>query len=166
VVGLTKKTGYGLFALAYLAAEPGRLASARRISRRLDLPLGLLMNVMKDLAAAGYLSSSRGAHGGYSLARRPEEIRLAKLVRDLEGPIRASECLRGRILPEDTCRRVDRCPYADCVHRLHRKLGNFLQEITLADLMGPGGADDNEVESSVPSGRRDTAGAAEAADLS
>jgi len=163
---LTKKTNCGLTALVYLAGEPGRLASAREIATRFGVPRGLLMNVLKELAAGGYVHSVRGARGGYRLARPPERIRLDRLVDRLEGAIRDADCLRNRVARDETCPRVDYCEVADGVHRLHRKLLNFLQGITLADLIGPGPPAQERVESTGRPTARDTANAAEAADLS
>ena len=164
--GLTKKTSYGLIALSHLAAEPGRLACARRMAEQYDVPLALLMNVLKELAAAGYVRSVRGAHGGYCLGRPPEQIRLGQMIDDLEGPVRRSSCLRERVPDDERCQRVDVCPTADPVHRLHRKLKDFLRGITLAELLGPDYPGPGEANAPARAGREDAADVAEAADLS
>jgi len=144
--GLTKKTGYGLAALSYLAGRPDRWVCARVLSEQLSVPVSLLMNVLKELAGAGYVESIRGAHGGYRVARPPEEIHLGELVRDLEGPIRRSECLRDRPREGDraggSCRAASACPHADPLHRVHRKLRGFLDDLTLADIMVSAGRAD------------------------
>jgi Rrf2 family transcriptional regulator, cysteine metabolism repressor len=101
------------------------------------VPVSLLMNVMKKLCASGYIKSVRGAHGGYRLARKPRQIVLCKLLDDIERPIRGSACLHGRVGDGEVCKRVDFCEFADPVHRLHRKLRDFLQQVTLADILGP-----------------------------
>src|ERR1035437_1275386 len=86
MLSLTKKTGYGLIAMTHLAQlEAHEVASAREIADLFGVPASLLMNVLKELAAAGYVESVRGAKGGYRLARRPEEINLADLVSAMEG---------------------------------------------------------------------------------
>lgn len=137
---LNKKTGYALIAMAHLAGlEPGEVASAREIAERFDVPRALLTNVMKQLAAARYLDSVRGVRGGYRLARAPEAISLAGLVTAIEGPIRLAECVAvpGRQGDRRPCRRLDDCPIADPVHRVHRRLSDFLKTVTLADIAGP-----------------------------
>jgi Rrf2 family protein len=136
LLSLTKKSGYGLMALAYLAEKGGPVCCARDIAKQADVPVALLMNVMKNLCAHGYIESVRGAHGGYRLAREPRKIVLGKLIDDLERPIRGSACLHGRVGDGEICNRVDFCEFADPVHRLHRKLKDFLQQVTLADIMG------------------------------
>ena len=137
---LTKKTGYALVAMRHLAAlSEGDLASAREIAQLFDVPISLLMNVLKELASAGYVESVRGAHGGYCLARRPEQISLADLIADLEGPVRLAECITDRTGKdkECTCQIMACCPVSDPVHRVHRRLIDFLRKVTLAEIVEP-----------------------------
>jgi len=139
MLALTKKSGYGLIAMTRLAQLPdGDVASAREIADEFDLPVSLMMNVLKDLAAAGYVEGVRGARGGYRLLRSPEDVSLADLIAAVEGPIRLAECVAGG-RPRDggVCRIVDRCPIAGPVHRVHRKLQDFLRQVTLAEIVGP-----------------------------
>ena len=65
---LTRKTDYALVALAGLARHPAAYASARDLAGQLQLPLPVLRNILKQLAAAGLLASTRGPSGGYKLA--------------------------------------------------------------------------------------------------
>jgi len=138
MLALTKKTGYGLIAMTHLARlGQGEVSSAREIADRFGVPGSLLMNVLKDLSAAGYVESVRGAHGGYRLALRPDDVNLADLVAALEGPIRTAQCVTGQEDDAGLCRLMDRCPINDPVHRIHRKLRDFLKNITLADIAEP-----------------------------
>ncbi len=138
MLALTKKTGYGLIAMTHLARLEGdSVACAREIAGLFGVPPRLLMNVLKELSAAGYVESVRGAHGGYRLAKPPETINLADLVTALEGPIRLSKCLTGQV--SDTggggCDDMDHCPISDPVHRVQRKLSDFLRTLTLAEIV-------------------------------
>ena len=140
MLALTKKTGYALVAMAHLAKLPeGELSSSREIADRFGVPTSLLMNVLKELASAGYVESVRGAHGGYKLARDPESITLNDLVADLEGPVRLAECMTESTGDETecTCQIMAQCPIADPVHRVHRKLKDFLTKVTLAEIVSP-----------------------------
>ena len=143
MLALTKKTGYGLIAMTYLAGlDEGEVASAREIAERFDVPTSLLMNVLKELSAAGYVESVRGAHGGYRLALDPEEVSVADLVTAVEGPIRLAQCVAGKDRRADSepCRLVERCPVADPVHRVQRRLSDFLKTVTLAEIAAPASA--------------------------
>ena len=139
MLSLTKKTGYGLIAMTYLARLPaGQVASAREISEMFGVPTALLMNILKELAAAGYVDSVRGAHGGYRLGRDLGSVSVADLIGVLEGPIRLAECLRHQAgKSESICDLVDRCPIADPVHRVQRKLRDFLKNVKLAEMVEP-----------------------------
>jgi len=139
MLALTKRTGYGLIAMGHLASlEADHVASAGQIARRFGVPKALLMNVLKELCAAGYVSSVRGVHGGYRLSRRPEEITLSDVVTVLEGPVRLAECLTGHPSVRDgACKIMDRCPITDPIHRLQRRLSDFLRTVTLAEIVEP-----------------------------
>lgn len=139
MLALTKKTGYGLIAMTHLARLGDQeVTSAREIAELFGVPAGLLMNVLKELCTTGYVESVRGARGGYRLARRPEEINLADLIGAIERPVRSAECMTDRAGDEEcTCEQMARCPVADPVHRVHRKLNDFLKKVTLAEIVEP-----------------------------
>ena len=118
VLSLTRKTDYALIATGYLAHR--RRAglgptSARTIAEAFDLPLPLLMNVLKALSQQGLVTSTRGAGGGYELAVEPAELDLLTVARAVEG---GDE-------PEDH----------PAVHRLRRRLEAELAGLTVADLV-------------------------------
>ena len=83
-----------------------------------------------------------GARGGYRLAQDPREISLADLVTAVEGPIRLAQCVAGKHPGADSepCRLLERCPVADPVHRVQRRLSDFLKTVTLAEIAAPAAA--------------------------
>ena len=58
-------------------------------------------NILHDLKRAGIVRTRRGASGGYWLARPPEDIPLAEVIRAVEGPLaqRSGRVARGRRVP-------------------------------------------------------------------
>lgn len=140
MLSLNKKTSYALIALTYLAGLEGdQLASARQIADRFGVPLSLLMNILKELAGIGWVESRRGVAGGYRLAVDPAQLSVADLVEALEGPVPDIDCRdhhdpRSLSVP---CPVLSRCPIADPVHRVHRKIHDFLHTVQLADLNEP-----------------------------
>ncbi|MBN1269649.1 MAG: Rrf2 family transcriptional regulator [Kiritimatiellae bacterium] len=89
---LTTRSEYALLALIYLARHEAdgfipvdRIAEARAISPR------FLEQILLALKHARYLRSLKGQHGGYQLARRPEEITLADVIRVLDGALAPTE---------------------------------------------------------------------------
>ncbi len=142
---LTKRTGYALVALSHLARLPeGELASAREIGERFGVPVPLLMNVLKRLAAAGYVASVRGVRGGYRLARPAVEISLADVVSAIEGPVALAECLAdGDGRDGCRCQVLARCPLVGPLRKVHRRLQGVLADTTLAELAGQAALTDN-----------------------
>ena len=137
MLALTKRVGYGLIALTHLAQGPaGRLESAREIAERFGISTSLLMNILKELAAAGIVESVRGARGGYRLAQDPAEITFADLIEVIEGPVRLAKCITGDLGDEDEslCSLMGKCPIMDPVHRVHRKVHDFMKQLTLAEI--------------------------------
>ena len=72
--------------------EPRSRLSAAELSSETGVPLPTAQKLMGKLAAAGLLTSARGAGGGFSLARDITEISLADIVEAVEGPIAMTQC--------------------------------------------------------------------------
>lgn len=128
---LSKKIDYGLILLSWMCAHPSP-ASAREIAARYDLPQPMVANILKALAAAGVLVSTRGVQGGYELARTPREISLAEVVEALEGPFSLVDC----VADVDSCKFTSVCPTHDPIQVVHRKFQNFMGRLTLAEIVG------------------------------
>ena len=133
MLALSKKCDYALIALAYLASPVGRVASATKIAQRFDLPVRVLMNVLKQLAQEGLVHSARGSRGGYSLTSDPRKITLGQLVRIIEGPIGLAKCL-PKTDSAKKCSVHDQCPVRWPVARVQEKIESFLDEITIAHI--------------------------------
>lgn len=134
---LSRKCDYGLIALSHLARFPKEVASAREIASRYRIPLPLLMNILKQLNREGMVTSTRGARGGYRLARDPNEVSVRDVVAILEGPVRLVRCAgEGRDgNGTQPCERVDMCPVRGSALKLHRRLEQFLGQVTLAEII-------------------------------
>lgn len=139
MLSMTKKTGYGLIAMTHLAKLPkGDLASAREIAEHYEIPQALLMNILKELATAGYVKSVRGSHGGYYILKPAEEVNFVGLMEVLEGPMKLADCVNEQVadgLETGKCELFEKCPISDPIHRVHRRIRDFLGELTLADVM-------------------------------
>ncbi len=139
MLSMTKKTGYGIIAMLHLARiDSGQLASARGIAEEYKIPHALLMNVLKTLCSAGYVSSVRGARGGYCIARDPQDVNFVGLMETLEGPMKLAECITNDINDKNfnnTCDLRETCPIIDPIHRVHRHIRDFLTTLTLKDIM-------------------------------
>lgn len=135
MLALTKRTEYGLIALCHLARSNGEVVSAREIAEPTRTRVALLMSVLKCLNQKGLLKSTRGANGGYALARPASEITLAALINAVEGPVRLVKCVPGPDA-DSTCELAVSCPVRRPMLRIHDHLESFLASITIADLSG------------------------------
>ena len=93
MVRVTKLTDYGIAMMTRLAnGRPGQQFTAQDLSGAMRLPLPTVRKILKILGRADLLESTRGAGGGYSLARDPEEISLLDMVAAMEGPLAMTQC--------------------------------------------------------------------------
>jgi FeS assembly SUF system regulator len=94
---LSHLADYAVVLMTAAARRPaGERLSATELSIDTGVPLPTAQKLMGQLAAAGLLSSSRGAAGGFSLSRPATEISLADIVEAVEGPIAMTVCSEGR----------------------------------------------------------------------
>lgn len=141
MLSLSKKTDYALIALAYLADRPDRIASAREIAAAHNLPLPLLMNILKSLHQARLLTSTRGIKGGYRIAIDPHRFSLYDLVLKVDGQIQLIDCAihsSDGTCVDGRCRISGECPVQAPLQALHHRLVRFLKEVKLSDLILPG----------------------------
>src|SRR5260221_1089311 len=94
VLQISRKIDYGLRAMIHLSGLPaGKIASLQDLSTRLHVPREFLAKILKVLTGSGLVRSSRGAHGGYQLARPPREISFLEVIEAVEGPVQLNVCL-------------------------------------------------------------------------
>lgn len=132
---VTKLADYGVVLLTQFACDPQhRMHNARDIAGEVHLPQPVVSKILKLLTHSGLLISHRGTKGGYSLARSPEEITVAQIIRVLEGPIAITECT-DRVHGE--CGLEHRCQVRGNWHRINQAIREALNKITLAELARP-----------------------------
>jgi Rrf2 family nitric oxide-sensitive transcriptional repressor len=91
---LTSFTDFALRALMRLAGEPTRSFATNEIATEFAISRNHLAKVVRDLADGGFISTQRGAGGGFSLARPPQSITIGEVVRALEARHALVECFR------------------------------------------------------------------------
>lgn len=85
---ISAKADYAVRAAVELASAPGeKPVKAERIATAQEIPLNFLENILSELRHAGIVRSHRGADGGFRLARPPEEVTVADIIRAVEGPL-------------------------------------------------------------------------------
>ena len=122
MVQLGRHFGAGPASLAEIAAEE-------------DLPRAYLEQLAMGLREAGLVLSTRGAHGGYELARPPQEIRMSEILRALEGPIAPMICASDDPEHATICDRTANCTVNLLWVRVRDAIVGALDGMTLAELV-------------------------------
>jgi Rrf2 family transcriptional regulator, cysteine metabolism repressor len=102
-----------------------------------DLPRAYLEQLAMALREAGLVVSTRGAHGGYALARPPDQIGMGQILRALEGPIVPMICASDDPEHATTCDRTSRCTVNLLWVRVRDAIATTLDSMSLADLVPP-----------------------------
>ena len=104
---ITRQADYAVRAVLYLTQlGPDRRAATSQIAEDQQIPPSFLAKIVSQLSVAGLLQTSRGARGGVSLARSPEQISLLEVVEAIDGPILLNEC----VMNKNACTFGDSCP--------------------------------------------------------
>jgi len=129
---LSTRGRYGIRALLELAfhQEAGQVL-LKDIARSQQISLSYLEHLITPLVAGGLVRSTRGAKGGVSLAKPPEEIKLSEIFQILEGSTAPVECVSN---PE-VCSRSDLCASRDVWGELKKAIDEVLESTTLQDLV-------------------------------
>jgi Rrf2 family cysteine metabolism transcriptional repressor len=118
-------------------------ASLAEIATEEDLPRAYLEQLVISLRDAGLVISTRGAHGGYELAREPGDIRMGEILRALEGPIAPMMCATDDPEHAVVCDRSSKCSVNVLWVRVRDAVTGALDGMTLADLVPLPGAPTN-----------------------
>jgi FeS assembly SUF system regulator len=127
---MSKLTDYGTLVLSQLPAGGNEPASAGFVADKTHLALPTVSKLLKALTRSGLVVSTRGSHGGYVLARAPDEITAAEIIDALEGPVAITECSAE----EGACTIEAYCRVGSAWQRINRSIREALTQITLADL--------------------------------
>jgi Rrf2 family protein len=104
---ISRKIEYALRAMIYLASIPNeRIAPLPEIASRMSTPEDFLAKILKTLSDQGLVRSTRGAHGGYQIARPPREVSFLDVIEAVEGKITVNLCLGE---DKDSCALTPSC---------------------------------------------------------
>lgn len=129
---ISTKGRYGLRALVDLAAHAqDNKMSLVNIANRQKLSLNYLEQVFATLRKAGIIKSVKGAQGGYMLAKEPQDIKVAEILRVLEGEF----CIVDNTDAGKQQDSVQKAIKELVWDRIDQSINEFLDQITLADLV-------------------------------
>lgn len=131
---LSTKGRYGLRAMIDLAQHHGddtRPVMMSDIAKRQELSKKYLHALLTPLKSAGLIRSTRGAKGGYSLAKEPVDITLSEILTALEGRLSIVDC----VMDSKECLRQENCQARLVWVDLNRIVDDKLRSVTLAQIV-------------------------------
>lgn len=136
MVILSKLADYGVIIATHLAAHPERQMTAAALAQETSLPRATVAKVLKALSHGGVVAGSRGAAGGYRLARAAGVISVAEVVAAIDGAMGVTQCT----IHGPDCKRSHFCVTRPHWKRINDAVGTALRAITLAEMATPFGA--------------------------
>jgi len=112
--------------------DNSKYISLKEISKRQEISMKYLEMIAAVLNKAGFVLSLRGKSGGYKLAGKPDEYTVGSILRLTEGSLAPVACLDCKI---NICKRADNCITLPMWKDLHKLVNNYLDGITITDLI-------------------------------
>jgi Rrf2 family protein len=132
-VRISAKADYAIRAVVELASlSDSSPAKGEQLAGAQGIPLRFLLNILQDLKRAGIVDSHRGSEGGYRLARPPDSLPLADIIRAVEGPLAQV----GDARPEDLHYPGPAEPLGEVWIAVRANLRAVLELVTIADVTG------------------------------
>jgi len=127
---LSTRSRYGLRAMYDLAINQNGPVSLKSIAQRQDISEAYLEQLFASLRRAGLVVSSRGAMGGYELARPSSEISIGEILNALEGSTSIADCVGG-----EGCKNASFCPSHPVFAKIQQAIDGVLQSMTLENMI-------------------------------
>lgn len=128
---ISKLTDYGTVLLAHLASNGDAICCAADVATKTGISLPTVSKLLKSLSRSGLVHSTRGANGGYRLARKPSEISAADVIDALEGPVSITECSGS----DSHCEHEGVCNVGGAWQRVNVAIRKALDDVSLSDLL-------------------------------
>lgn len=132
---LSKKAQYAFRALEYLVEKYNQgPVLISEIAKKKKIPLKFLENILLELRKEGFLESKKGKGGGYFLAKKPDKIPVAAIIRVVDGPIAMLPCVS--LYFYQRCKNCDEkhCGLHDIMEGVRDATLHILENKTLQDL--------------------------------
>jgi Rrf2 family cysteine metabolism transcriptional repressor len=132
---LSVRGEYAMRALLVLGLNYGdSVVRIQTISEQQNIPKRFLEQILNDLKSAGIVESRRGIAGGYRLARRPDEIKLAAVVRHIEGALAPVSCVSERFYEKCSCPDESRCAIRSVMKEVREAVVKIMERVSIAEL--------------------------------
>jgi len=104
----------------------------RDISKAQDIPERFLEQILLQIKRAGYLRSRKGPNGGYTLAKPPEKISVAEVIRVMDGPLAPIDCVS--VTAYEVCPREKSCGLRQVWKKTRDAIAEILESTSFADV--------------------------------
>jgi Rrf2 family protein len=132
---LSLRGEYALRALVVLGLNYEQpVVRIQTISEHQNIPKRFLEQILNELKSGGFVQSRRGMAGGYRLARRPEEITLAAVVRHIEGALAPVRCVSEGYYRKCSCPDESRCAIRSVMKEIRDAVVEIAERVTVAEL--------------------------------
>lgn len=130
---ISTKGRYAVRVMLDLAmCDAGKSIKVKDIATRQGISEKYLEQIIAILLKAEYVISTRGAHGGYRLAKDPAEYTVGMIIRLTEGSIAPVTCLEEG---SETCERCEECETLQVWQQVYEAVNNVVDNVTIADLV-------------------------------
>src|SRR5438552_3509517 len=134
-VRITTLAEYGVICALHLAKRMGEgPVTGREIAAGERLPVDYVEQILLRLRRAGIVQSTRGAHGGYALARSPHDVSVRDVIAASELQTFDLHCVTHPV-EEERCSASHACSIRPVWVMLQRRIDDVLQGVSLADLL-------------------------------
>lgn len=132
---LSVRGEYALRALLVLGLNYDRqVVRIQTISEQQNIPKRFLEQILNDLKTLGVVESRRGVTGGYRLARPPEFVTLAAVIRHIEGPLAPVSCVSERFYEKCSCPDESKCAIRSVMKEVREAIVKILENVTVAQM--------------------------------
>jgi len=132
---LSLRGEYALRALIVLGQNYGSgVVRIQTISEQQNIPQGFLAQILNDLKSGHFVESRRGVAGGYRLARPPEEITLAPIIRHIEGALAPVSCVSEKFYKQCSCPNESQCAIKSVMTEVRAAILAVVENVSIADL--------------------------------
>lgn len=130
---ISSRGRYALRVMIDLAEhDDGTYIPMKEVAQRQDISLKYLEKILPQLVAAKLVEGQHGKGGGYRLTRAPENYPIGEILRLTEGDLAPVACLE---CGAEACKRTADCRTLPMWSELNRRINDYLDSVTIADLM-------------------------------
>lgn len=135
---LSTKGKYGLIAIADLAlvykeTNKDNFVVLKTIANKREISEAYLERIVAKLKKGKLVKTQRGSQGGYSLAKKPSEIKISEVLYLLEGPLDVCGC--GNEESDSVCKKSDKCISNIVCNKINEKIKEAIENMTIDDVL-------------------------------